>query len=158
MITEFMDTDFLRDGEIFLKCTEQNPGDPAKNWVPAYHFAICAPDGTEMGKCDLRLGHSQRLYYGGHIGYRVEEPYRGHHFAGKAVKLLLELAKRHELGHLYITCDPSNAASYKTCVWAGGRFIETVELPEDNDMRVEDGKTHVCVFRWDIENGRTEKR
>lgn len=150
MITEFMNTEFLRDGEIYLKCVKQAPADPVKDFSPAYHFAICALDGTEMGKCDLRIGHKEKLYYGGHIGYRVEEPYRGHHYAGKAVKLLLELAKRHEMGHIYVSCDPTNDASYKTCLYAGGKYLETVELPEDNDMRIEDGKTQVCVFRWDL--------
>jgi len=43
-----------------------------KGWVPAYHFAICNPNGIKMGSCDLRIGHNDKLYYGGNIGYRVE--------------------------------------------------------------------------------------
>lgn len=145
-----MDIDRLTDGEITLRCAEKRPADPAKGFVPAYHFEILSPAGEKAGVCDLRLGYTENLYYGGHIGYTVDPPFRGRHYAGKAVKLLLALAKRHGMDHLFITCVPENAASYRTCVWAGGRYLETADLPEDNDMRVNDGKTRVCVFRWDI--------
>ncbi len=26
-----------------------------------------------MGKCDLRIGYSEGLFYGGHIGYTIDE-------------------------------------------------------------------------------------
>ena len=29
-------------------------------------------------------------------------------------------------------------------------LIEIAELPEDNDMRVEDGETHKCIFRFKL--------
>lgn len=151
--TDFLEIDRLTDGEIVLQCTEKKPADPQKGYVPAYHFRILSPDGAEMGVCDLRVGYTESLYYGGHIGYRIAEQYRGNHYAGKAVKLLLGLAKRHGMDHLFITCVPENTASYRTCVWAGGRYLETAELPKDNEMRVNDGKTRVCVFRWDLEGG-----
>ncbi len=31
-------------------------------------------------------------------------------------------------------CDPTNAASSKTCELAGGKYIETVDIPEDNEI------------------------
>lgn len=148
--TEFLDVDRLTDGEITLKCAEKTPADSKKGFVPAYHFEILSLSGEKAGVCDLRLGYTESLYYGGHIGYTVDPPFRGSHYAGKAVKLLLALAKRHGMDHIFITCVPENAASYRTCVWAGGQYLETADLPEDNDMRVEDGKTRVCVFRWDL--------
>lgn len=75
-----------------------------------------------MGSCDLRIGHNENLYYGGNIGYRVEEAYRGNHYAGKACLLLFELARKHDLQYLIITCNPDNAASRKTCEYAGENF------------------------------------
>lgn len=38
-----------------------------------------------MGQCDLRIGYNERLYYGGHIGYQIDEKYRGHHYSKKPV-------------------------------------------------------------------------
>ena len=43
---------------------------------------------------------------------------------------------------MIITCDPANVASYKTCEHAGGIFIETANIPEDNEMYAE-GKRKV---------------
>ena len=111
----FLDTAFLKDEEIRLVLEKTVEADPAKDWLPAYHFAICDLAGTKMGACDLRIGHNARVYYGGGIGYRVEEPYRGHHYAGKACRLLFELARRHGMEHLIITCSPDNWPSRRTC-------------------------------------------
>lgn len=145
----FLDTDFLKNDEIDLQLERVAEGDPVKEWVPAYHFNICLTDGTPVGKCDLRIGHNQKLYYGGNIGYGVDEPYRGHHYAGKACRLLFELAKKHELGYVYITCNVTNAASARTCEYAGGTLVAVEDLPEDNDMYKEGIRT-VKVYRFEL--------
>lgn len=147
----FYSTDDLTDGEISLKLDRFSEEDKAKGYVPAYHFIITDGAGNDAGVCDLRIGHNEKLYYGGNIGYRVEEPYRGHHYAGKAVKLLLKLAKKHELGYVIITCNPDNIASKKTCEYAGGELLEIAELPEDNDMRIEKGETEKCIYKFTVE-------
>lgn len=146
----FLDTDFLQSSEIKLNLEKTAPGDPEKGLVPAYHFAICDPEGTKMGVCDLRIGHNEKLYYGGNIGYRVEPPYRGHRYAAKACRLLFELARRHDLGYVLITCNPDNLPSRRTCELLGGRLLEIAALPEDNDMRIESGETEKCIFRFDL--------
>lgn len=145
----FYDTTFLKNDEIQLVLDKTVDGNKEKEWVPAYHFAICDLEGTKMGICDLRIGHNEKLYFGGNIGYRVEEQYRGHHYAGKACLLLFELAKRHELEYLIITCNPGNSPSRKTCEYAGGKLLEIVELPEDNDMR-ERGEVEKCIYRFEL--------
>ena len=68
----------------------------------------------------------------------------------KACLLLFELARKHKLGYVIITCDPDNYASRKTCEYAGGRLLEIAELPEDNDMRIENGKTKACIYRFEL--------
>ena len=146
----FLDTAFLKDEEIRLVLEKTVEADPAKDWLPAYHFAICDLAGTKMGACDLRIGHNARVYYGGGIGYRVEEPYRGHHYAGKACRLLFELARRHGMEHLIITCSPDNWPSRRTCEWLGGILAEIAELPEDAPMRLERDGTEKCIFRFDL--------
>ena len=146
----FLDTSFLESDEIKLVLERTAEADPTRNWVPAYHFLICDKQGHAMGRCDLRIGYSDGLYYSGHIGYAVDEEYRGHHYAAKACKLLFELAKKHEMHYLYITCDPDNWPSRKTLEYLKGELLEIAELPEDNDMRVNDGSTEKCIFRFDL--------
>ncbi len=145
----FIDTTFLRNDEIQLLLEETVDGNDEKGWVPAYHFAICRQDGTKVGACDLRIGHNDKLYYGGNIGYRVEEKYRGQHYAKKACLLLFSLARKHNLGYVIITCNPDNYASRKTCEYLGGKLLEIAKLPEDNDMR-DNGETEKCIFQFPL--------
>ena len=144
----FIETDFLKNEELRLVLEKTVEAGPEKNWLPAYHFAICGPAGTRMGVCDLRIGHNESVYYGGNIGYRIEEPYRGRHYAGKACKLLFELARRHGMEYVIITCSPDNLASRRTCEWLGGELLEVVELPENDRRRQLTGDTHRCIFRF----------
>lgn len=103
-----------------------------------------------MGVCNLRIGHNEKVYYGGNIGYSIEEKYRGKHYAGKACLLLFELAKRHSMDYLYITCNPDNYASRKTCEFAGGVLEGIVTLPEGNDMREKDGELEKCIYKFTL--------
>ncbi len=144
----FLNTDFLQNDEIHLVLERTVDGND-KGWVPSYHFAIYHRDGIKMGTCDLRIGHNVGLYYGGNIGYRIEEPYRGHHYAAKACLLLFQLARKHDLGYLIITCNPDNYASRKTCEYVGAKLLEIAQLPEDNDMR-DDGETEKYIFRIEL--------
>lgn len=102
-----------------------------------------------MGVCDLRIGYNDNLYFGGHIGYRIFPEYRGNHYAGKACLLLFQLARKHNMEYLYITCNPDNYASKKTCEYAGGKLLEIVELPEGNDMR-DDGEFEKCIYKFTL--------
>lgn len=145
----FLDTTFLKNDEIKLVLEKTVDGNEEKGWVPAYRFDICNLDGTKMGVCDLRIGHNDKLYYGGNIGYSVDKEYRGHHYAGKACLLLFELARKHNLGYIVITCNPDNYASRKTCEYAGGELLEIVGLPEDSDMR-DRGETEKCIYRFKL--------
>jgi len=147
---EFFNTGFLESEEIKLVLERTAEADPVRNWVPAYYFKICDKQGNILGHCDLRIGYSDGLYYGGHIGYAVDEEFRGHHYAAKACKLLFKLAEMHGMDHLYITCNPDNWPSRKTLEYLKGVLLETAELPEENDMRVNDGDTEKCIFRFDL--------
>ena len=146
----FLNTSFLVSDEIQLCLRKTVDGDTEKGWLPAYHFTICDKQGREMGVCDLRIGHNLNTYYGGNIGYCVKEEYRGCHYAGKACLLLFELAKKHGMDHLIITCNPDNYASRRTCEYVGCRLVEIVRLPEDNSMHLEDGETEKCIYRIEL--------
>ena len=145
----FYDVDDLRSDEIVLKLTKTWEAQPEKRWLPAYYFDICLLNGTPIGKCDLRIGHNEKTYIGGNIGYGIDEQYRGHHFAAKACRLLFHQAKKHGLDYLIITCDPKNTASSRTCEIAGGKFIKIEAIPQDNELYAE-GKREVKIFRFDI--------
>lgn len=54
------------------------------------------------------------------------------------------------MSYLYITCDPDNLPSRRTCEYLQGEFLGVVELPEDNDMKINDGKTHMCIFKFNL--------
>lgn len=110
----FYEVNDLRDDEIFLKLIRTCDAQPEKRWLPAYYFEICLLDGQRVGYCDLRIGHNDKTYIVGNIGYGIDEAYRGHHYAAKACRLLLKQAKKHGMDYLIITCAPENAASART--------------------------------------------
>lgn len=147
--TIFYDTQDLKDSEICLRLNRTCEERPEKKWLPAYYFDICLLTGEIIGHCDLRIGHNEKTYIGGNIGYAVDEAYRGNHYAAKACKLLFRQAKKHGLVYLIITCDPANIPSAKTCESAGGIFLEIADIPEDNELFA-DGKRQVRIYRFDI--------
>ena len=143
----FYDTDDLKNQEILLRLERTCEAQPEKRWVPMYYFDICLPDGTKIGHCDLRIGHNDKTYIGGNIGYGIDEPWRGHHYAAKACALLFRQVRKHGMDYLIITCMPENAASSRTCQLAGGQYIETAAIPEDNEM-YDEGKRWVMVYKF----------
>ena len=133
----------------------RQPGDVEKGLVPAYHFWMrLAPDADAgvriAGGINLRIGRTTNLeLYLGHMGYNVFPPARGRHYARRAVRLLLPLARRHALSPLWITCNPDNVASRRTCEIAGGRLVEVVPLPMDHALRAR-GEREKCRYRFDV--------
>ncbi|MCL1830646.1 MAG: GNAT family N-acetyltransferase [Oscillospiraceae bacterium] len=135
----------LHDDEIFLYLQNKVEADSDLGYVPAYCFDIYLFDTNEnVGRCELRVGDTDQIYYAGNIGYTIYMKYRGNRYAMKASILLLELAKRHFMEKLIITCNPDNFASIRTCELLGARYIETVDIPSDNIMyRLGDRKKNI---------------
>jgi predicted acetyltransferase len=148
---EFHDPGRLVDGDLALVLAEKYPGDPAINYVPAYKFKLMLRDQPEeIGNIELRIGNTDSIVlYGGHIAYGVEPAYRGQHYAARACRLLLPLARSHGLATIWITCNPDNFASRRTCKLAGATLIEIVDLPEDNDL-YQRGERQKCRYRLDL--------
>ena len=61
----------------------------------------------------------------------MDEEYQGNNYAFKACKLLLEVAKYHNINKIHLSCDYDNIASYKTIERLGGKLIEEVIPPKD---------------------------
>ena len=147
----FWDPLELVDGDLRLVLVEKRFGNPARDIVPAYKFGMRKIDTWEpIGRVDLRIGNTEHIVmYAGHIGYRVEPLYRGERFAARSCVLLFALAGRHQIDPLWITCNPENVASRRTCELIGGRLIEIVALPENTDMYSE-GERFKCRYRVDV--------
>jgi predicted acetyltransferase len=143
---DLLDVPLLVDNELELHLVAREGGDPARNWVPAYRFEMRVR-GDRAGEATLRVGTNDYLErYAGHIGYGVELPYRGRRYAARACMLLFELARRHGIKSLWITCNPENVASRRTCELVGGELVDIVDLPVDSDMYKE-GARQKCRYR-----------
>jgi predicted acetyltransferase len=148
---EFHDPGRLIDEDLELVLIDKYPGDPTFRWAPAYQFKMARLGQDDLvGRIDLRMGNSEHiLMYAGHIGYGVEVAHRGHHYAARACRLLMPLARSHGLRELWITCNPDNIASRRTCELAGAIFVEIVDLPKDTEMYLR-GERKKCRYRLDL--------
>ncbi len=105
---------------------------------------------TIAGSISLRIGDNEDLrMYLGHIGYNVYPAARGHHYAARASRLLYPLARRHGLSELWITCNPENIASRKTCERLGAGYVQTVPLPTGHIL-YERGERQKQRYRIDL--------
>jgi predicted acetyltransferase len=148
---KFNDYGVLSDGEIQLVVRNKHPVDRLRGYLPAYEFDIRLPGRNEpIGFVNLRIGNTEHVVmYAGHIGYRIYENYRGHRYAAKACNLVKQVAIDHGLETVWITCNPDNIPSRRTCEIVGSEFVEIVDVPEDTAMYRE-GDKQKCRYRWDL--------
>lgn len=148
---KFKAFNYLTDGEIDLKIEEKIPSDPEKGYVPAYKYKITLHDlNNIIGAIDVRIGHNEGTYYGGNIGYMIEEAYRGNSYASKACKIIKNVAIAHGMNKLIITCNPDNFPSRRTCEKIGLKLKDIVDLPPYNDM-YKNGEMQKCIYEWILE-------
>ena len=146
---DFAELPPLTGGRVSLLADRLAPADPVKRYVPAYHFQIMA-DGQPVGKISLRIGYPDSLLYGGQIGYNVDEPYRGHGYAGAACRLLFPVMRTHGMRSAIITNNVENTASRRVCEKIGARFLCQIDIPEDHEM-YKNGSRRVNVYALDAE-------
>jgi predicted acetyltransferase len=152
---EFLDYEPFTDSEIEVVVKDREiPPDNKHGYVPAYEFTVRLPViHTPVGRINLRIGNTEHVIkYGGHIGYGIEEKYRGHHYAAKACRLIKQVALDHGLDTLWITCNPDNYPSRRTLEILGCKLVEIIDLPEDLDM-YKRGERQVGRYRWYIGKG-----
>ena len=162
---ELMPAQAKTQREDVMTFLAQNPrgrtaADAAKDIAPGYTFwmrvrpgvatvSSCVP-ATELviaGSISLRIGHSVNLdRYLGHFGYHVLPGARGHHFSERAARLLAPVARAHGHEHVWITCNPDNIASRRTCERLGAEYVDTVALPRDNALYTQ-GDRQKCRYR-----------
>ena len=148
---QFFEPGILQDDTLKLVLRRTYRGSRSLGLAPNYAFDMKHTDtGEHMGEIDLRLSNSHHItHYAGHIGYGVVGAFRGHHYAARACRLLLPLAKLHGLSPLWITCNPDNVASRKTCEHLGATLTEIVALPPNSDL-YQRGEREKCRYRIDL--------
>ena len=139
----------LSNDEIVLRLVRETPADLAREWLPGMFYDILLkPSLQKIGNIDLRIGYTLSVArYGGNFAYGIDPPFRGHHYAGLACILLKQVARAKGMDVIWITCNPDNWPSRKTCEWIGATLVEIVDLPEDNDQYRE-GERQKCRYRW----------
>jgi tagatose 1,6-diphosphate aldolase len=135
----------------------RHPGDARRGLTPSYHFWMrltdppaAAPAVRIAGSIGLRIGENLNIVrYVGHIGYQVYPPVRGRHLSERACRLLLPLARQHGMTTLWITCNPDNLASRRTCERLGATMVDIVPVPKDHDLYAR-GDYEKCRYRLDL--------
>lgn len=148
---KFLDWGILSDGEIEVVVKQKLPAPKKKGYVPSYEFDICLRGKpAPIGRVGLRIGNTKHvIMYSGHIGYGIMENYRGHRYAAKACNLIKRVAIAHDLTTLWITCNPDNIPSRRTCEILGCKLVEIVDLPKYTDM-YQHGERQKCRYKWDL--------
>lgn len=146
----FYDTEELNDGYIKLKLMKNYEYDKKTDWSAAYVFDILNLESNDkIGECDLRINHLDSTYIAGNIGYSIFESYQNKGYATKAVNLLINLARKHDMKYILITCDPSNLKSQKVIMKNNFKFIELTKIPPYHQMYKE-GLREVLIYRLDL--------
>lgn len=144
MIAELDVLPVLADHELSLVLAERTFAMPYR--VPTYRFDMKV-EGARIGSATLRVGHNEYLErYAGHIGYGVEYGFRGRRYAARSCQLMFHLARCFHMTALWITCNPENVASRRTCEIVGGEMVDIVDVPPEVDLYRE-GDRQKCRYR-----------
>lgn len=120
--------DILENDELILTITQKYGGDD--EMILFYYYDIIRKtDSVTVGKISIRIGNNFHSYYNGHIGYEVFKEYRGNGYAYRASLMVLDVARFHGMDFIYLTCDESNVASYKTIEKLGAELVEICSVP-----------------------------
>lgn len=90
--------------------------------LPYYWYEICLGN-LAIGKISLRLGYNDITMVNGHVGYEINEAYRGHNYGYYALELIKSLAMDHGFRYLIVTATVDNFQSQKIIMRAGGKLI-----------------------------------
>ncbi len=147
---EFTDKlDILENGELILKIIQKYNGDD--EMIPFYYYDIIRKaDGATVGKISIRIGNNFHSYYNGHIGYEVFKEYRGNGYAYRASLMVLDVARFHGMEFIYMTCDESNIASYKTIEKLGAELVEICDAPKEY-FGWREGMERQKIYKLDLE-------
>lgn len=140
------------DGEIDLVLANTDVTDAECGIEDGYLFRIYHKRTRDyVGYVSFRLGESPALYYLGHIGYRIEEAWRGHGYAGRACQLIKPLLESLRLESVVITTDVDNWPSRKTCEKLSCELERIAPVPSTY-RRICSGSLAKCRYIWHLQN------
>lgn len=139
----------LENDELILKLYGALPVNIERGFVPRYVFDVLLKNNSvRIGCITLRAVLTKELLVrGGHIGFFIDEKYRGKHYAVKALTILRPFIKKVINSSVLITCDAENSASRRTIEKFGGKLtqiVQQVENPEDHT------KKDCCYYEIDL--------
>jgi predicted acetyltransferase len=136
-----------RDGDVKLRIDGIYQSDNSPWEVPAYRFNVLEKD-LKAGSISFRASDDARLVrYAGHIGFSIDEKFRGRRLAGRAVRLLLPLGASYGLKPLWLGCNPDNLASMQVMNWLGAEYVETIDVPPDYERYYSRGERQKRRYR-----------
>jgi len=137
----------LSHGDVALRFIKIVPGDHRSGLAPFYHFRIVAAGSGEVGHINFRVGASEHVRLcAGHVGYAIEERFRGNRYAFQACQALAPFI-RSIYKEVILTCDPDNEASIRTIERVGATFIDDVAIPK-HDPGYARGARRKRRYRW----------
>lgn len=141
------------EAAVYLSPGGFQRADPLNHIVNTYQFWMTSHEPglpPVVGSISLRASNDfDTVTYIGHLGYGVFPPARGRHYAQRACRLLFDLSRRHGLNPLWITSNPDNIPSRKTCEHLGGKLIDIVPLPPGH-LLYQRGERQKCRYRIDL--------
>ncbi len=141
--------DTLSYGEVSLRFVRVMPGDPVRDFVPAYHFRIVLADGSDAGHINFRVGDTDHVRVcAGHIGFEILAAFRGHSYAFQACRAIAQWV-RTIYEAVTITCDPDNQASRRTVERLGASFIDEAPVPP-HDPHYQRGSRTKRRYCWTL--------
>ena len=138
------------DGVIDLIPMHFTPPDPSMGFGREQIWRITLHNSKkEIGQISYRNGESRCIYYFGHIGYHIDPPYRGNHYARRACLLIKKEILTGGKTSVSITCDPDNEPSRRTCIGLGCLWEGITSVPDDIREKYEISSTK-CRYIWDL--------
>ena len=139
----------LAFGKVRLRLARVVSGDATHGLVPYYHFRILLADGTDVGHLNFRVGDTEHVRLcAGHVGYKINEPYRGRGLAFEACRAVAPFVRTF-YSTVTMTCNPDNEASMRIILRLGARFIDEIVIPP-NDPNVQAGVGRKRRYRWTL--------
>jgi tagatose 1,6-diphosphate aldolase len=147
---EFMAVELPADGDLHLVLAECQPAATNPWRVPAYQFRMQSAAGEYIGRIRLRVGWNDDIVrYAGQVGYAVDPAFRGRRYAERACRMIIPVAQRHGMQHLWITCQPDNVASRRTLERLGAECVGVVDVPADYPLDAGTVRQKMC-FRLEL--------
>jgi len=123
MIFDRIEFSDIKSEKIRVRLVEFLEANHKPDWVPVYRFKIYDQLENNIGTIEFRSGNTKKIKeVDGHIGYKIQEKYRGHKHSLNALKAILPFIWNHPIDELVLTTDIGNTASSKIIEALGAKY------------------------------------